>query len=74
MEKEIEEFKRLYEDSVKSLKLPKKLQKDYRIIDCFKESDIKNVYLLEATDGKRAVLKVYKAEYASLLENEYHSM
>lgn len=72
MEKGIEEFQRSYEDSVKSLKLPKRLQKDYRIVDCLKESDIKNVYLLEAEDGTRSILKAYKAEYASLLENEYH--
>ena len=74
IEKEIEEFNRSYEDSVKSIKLPKRLQKDYKIVDCLKESDIKHVYLLEAADGTLSVLKAYKAEYTSLLENEYHIM
>lgn len=74
IEKEIEEFNRSYEDSVKSIKLPKRLQKDYKIVDCLKESDIKHVYLLEAVDGTLSVLKAYKAEYTSLLENEYHIM
>ena len=41
IEKEIEEFNRSYEDSVKSIQLPKRLQKDYKIVDCLKESDIK---------------------------------
>ena len=74
IEKEIEEFNRSYEDSVKSIQLPKRLQKDYKIVDCLKESDIKHVYLLEAADGTLSVLKAYKAEYTSLLENEYHIM
>ena len=74
IEKEIEEFNRSYEDSVKSIKLPKRLQKDYKIVDCLKESDIKHVYLLEAEDRTLSVLKAYKAEYTSLLENEYHIM
>lgn len=74
IEKEIEEFNRSYENSVKSLKLPKRLQKDYKIVDCLKESDIKHVYLLEAADRTLSVLKAYKAEYTSLLENEYHIM
>ena len=43
-------------------------------MDCLKESDIKHVYLLEAADGTLSVLKAYKAEYTSLLENEYHIM
>lgn len=74
IEKEIEEFNRSYEDSVKSIQLPKRLQKDYKIVDCLTESDIKHVYLLEAADGTLSVLKAYKAEYTSLLENEYHIM
>ncbi len=74
IDKEIEDFNRSYEASVKSLKLPLKLQNDYRIVDCLKESDIKNVYLLEAKDGTWSILKAYKSEYKSLLENEYQIM
>lgn len=68
---DLADFNRFYEDSIKSIELPQRLSKDYKIVDCLKESDIKHILLLEAEDGTRWVLKAYKAEYAALLENEY---
>ena len=68
---DLADFNRFYEDSIKSIGLPPRLSKEYRIVDCLKESDIKHILLLEAEDGTLWVLKTYKAEYAPLLENEY---
>lgn len=71
MENDIADFNRVYEDALKPLKLPQKLRKDYRIVDCLKESDLKNIYLLQAQDGTLVVLKQYHAPYTALLQNEY---
>ena len=71
-ENELADFKQSYEDNIKSIKLPQRLLKDYTITDCLKESENKNIYLLEKVDGTLWILKLYTAEYTSLLENEYH--
>ena len=68
----LEDFSRSYEDNIKSIKLPQRLSKDYKITDCLKESENKNIFLLEKVDGTLWILKLYTAEYTSLLENEYH--
>lgn len=70
-EKDLEDFNRSYEDTIKSIKLPQRLVDDYKIADCLRESEIKNILLLEKEDGTRWILKVYTSEYTSLLENEY---
>lgn len=70
-EKDLEDFNRSYEDTIKSIKLPQRLVDDYKIADCLRESEIKNILLLEKEDGTLWILKVYAAEYTLLLENEY---
>lgn len=71
-EKDLEDFNCSYEDTIKSIKLPQRLVDDYKITDCLRESEIKNIFLLEKEDGTLWILKVYTAEYTSLLEHEYH--
>lgn len=66
------DFSHFYEDSLKSIELPQQLSKDYKIADCLKESEFKNILLIEKEDGTLWVLKIYNVEYAALLENEYH--
>lgn len=68
----LEDFNSSYEDNIKSIILPHRLLDEYKITDCLKESEIKNIFLLEKVDGTLWVLKIYTAEYTSLLENEYH--
>lgn len=51
--------------------MPDKIKQQYHIVEILKESENKNVFLLEDSDGNRTVLKQYHKEYEQFSKNEY---
>ncbi len=65
------DFEKTYSNALRSVTLPEKLREDYKIINCLKESESKNIYLLEKPDHSLFILKQYAAGYLPLAQNEY---
>lgn len=65
------EFEAEYQAQIQEIPLPDKIKQQYHIVEVLKESENKNVFLLEDSDGNRTVLKQYHKEYGQLSKNEY---
>lgn len=65
------EFEAEYQAQIQEIPLPDKIKQQYHIVEVLKESENKNVFLLEDSDGNRTVLKQYHKEYEQLSKNEY---
>lgn len=66
-----EEFEAEYQAQIQDIPLPDKIKQQYHIVEILKESENKNVFLLEDSDGNRTVLKQYHKEYEQFSKNEY---
>lgn len=71
MDDEMKAFTKAFESNMEAFVLPDKLQAQYKIIDCLKDCECKNIYLITDFNGTRYLLKEYCQEYSFLAKNEY---